>query len=112
MKDRIKEKYPDDNPMYFNGCDSAIIGYDSLSKRVIYSRALLADALVMMGSTLDEADGYIELMTRDLSSDKNVRPIVADTLRFTQEDDHSSALINVIPINDIDGNSRFYLELD
>lgn len=103
MKDRIIQKYPDDTPVYLTGCDSAIIGYDSVSKRVIYSRGLLEDALVMLGSTLDETGEHIQLI---LDKADEPKPIVADTLAFVDADDHSNALINIIPIDKIDGQSR------
>lgn len=103
MKDRIKQKYPDDTPVYLTGCDSAIIGYDSVSMRVIYSRSLLEDALVMLGSTVDEAAEHMQLI---LDKADEPKPIVADTLVFIDGDEHSNALINIIPIDAIDGQSR------
>jgi|DEB0MinimDraft_3_1074331.scaffolds.fasta_scaffold50117_2 hypothetical protein len=56
LKDVIIEHYPDENDLIFwDGLDSAIIGVDTASSKVIYSVTKIIDALVEQDMTPEEA---------------------------------------------------------
>ena len=55
MIDAILEHYPDEDIVYANGLDDAIVGIESTSMRLVYAVPQCIDILVELGMPFDEA---------------------------------------------------------
>lgn len=59
-RDRIMDRYPDQEFMFADGLDQAIIGICDQSGRVIYSIKKIMKILVKQGLTSEEAREHLE----------------------------------------------------
>ena len=61
-KQYILEKWEDDEILFADGLDDAIIGYDSINQRVVYS---ISDCIEVMSKdmSVDDAIEYLEYNT-------------------------------------------------
>ena len=59
-KERLHLFFNDDELLFADGFDAAIIGLDTNSMRVVYSKQKMIDCLVDDGMDLDEAIEYLE----------------------------------------------------
>ena len=61
--EEIVEAWPEETFLKADGFDDAIIGVDSQTMRLIYSRSQMVDILVNQGMEEDEAIEYLEFNT-------------------------------------------------
>ena len=61
--EEIVEAWPEETFLKADGFDDAIIGVDSQTMRLIYSRSQMVDILVNEGMEEDEAIEYLEFNT-------------------------------------------------
>jgi len=61
--EEIVEAWPEETFLKADGFDDAIIGVDSQTMRLIYSRSQMVDILVNQGMDEDEAIEYLEFNT-------------------------------------------------
>jgi len=62
-KERLHLFFNDEDLLFADGFDASIIGLDTNSMRVVYSKQKMIDGLVDGGMDLDEAMEYLEFNT-------------------------------------------------
>ena len=62
-KERLLLFFDDEELLFADGFDASIIGLDTNSMRVVYSKQKMIDGLVDGGMELDEAMEYLEFNT-------------------------------------------------
>lgn len=64
MIDAILEHYPDEDIVYANGFDDAIVGIESTSMRLVYAVPQCIDILVESGMPYEEALEFFDFNVR------------------------------------------------
>lgn len=78
-RDDILDCFQDEDLLFIDGFDDAIIGIDTVSFRVVYSKEIMVEVLIAQGMSYDDAvDNFIFNIERTEVGDKT--PIYCQTM--------------------------------